>query len=128
MKLLFHHKDGSVPLAKAFSNGLLATCSFVNGWFCSVCGNVTEHTKIGGAQVCSVCKTRKVPPVHSAHFFDYKEFLASIHFYSDKIEFEAIEKALGPVGDESGVEDWVQVRGHLHSNKLLEEVIKNAKC
>lgn len=134
MNFLFLHKNEPITQglgmvkSTTFSNGLLADCSFVNGYDCEKCGCLTEHDRVDGSQICKVCGTPKIPLGPTAQFLDYKAYLSAIKFYSDKIEFETIEKILGlPEGDERGVADWVQVRGQLHSNKILEEVIRNAK-
>ena len=125
MKSLFLHKNEVPTLVHAFRDGSLVSCSFVNGWPCRVCGGMTEHTKIDGAQVCLKCKTAYVPSV-PIQVIEYKQFYNSLRHYVEKIEFEAVKDEM--YGNGKCSLDWyVQARMQLSSNKILEEVIANAK-
>jgi hypothetical protein len=122
MQSLFRKKSKAVKIVDgAFNKSLRNKCRFVNGWFCIVCNGLTEHSKMDGAQVCSVCRTAKVPTVHSAQFVEQQKFLSTIYFYSAKIEFEAI---ISEVCDDRNTSWWLMVKGQLSSHKKYDEAIK----
>jgi hypothetical protein len=122
MRFLFLNKNKPVTLVNAFSDEKYPAFSrFVNGWFCKICDGVTEHEKMDGAQVCCVCRTSKVSLLHSAQYFEHLRFLSAIHFYSVKIEFEAIASE---VCENRNVSWWLMVKGQLSSHKKYDEAIK----
>jgi hypothetical protein len=125
MRFLFRSKDEPATLNHVFSGDIPVSCQFVNGWFCKVCDCVTEHEKVDGAQVCCVCKTAKVPTV-PLQVIEYKQFRNALTLYSEKIEFEAVKDELLDSG-KCSIDWYVQARMQLHSDKILEEVIVNAK-
>jgi hypothetical protein len=100
-------QEAVVSSQTPFRSGYPVESRFINGWYCPVCGCVTEHIEQDGYRKCVKCWlslpyliSTKAPDAErvarqAERSRNYAKFFGSIRFYIKQSEIDALASALG---------------------------------